>query len=62
VLASRAYGDFSQEYVDALVRNAHERAVYRIEPISARSVVIQHIKAIHLDGKYNERAPARFKI
>ena len=62
VLMDRAYGPWSKEYVDALVRNAHEKAVYRIEPVAARNQVIELIRQHNRADDYNARAPPRFKI
>jgi hypothetical protein len=59
---ARAYGPWSPEYVAALVRNAHEKAVYRIEPIVARNQVIELIRQHRRAEEYNARAPPRFKI
>ena len=62
VLMARAYGSWSLEYVKALVRNAHEKAVHRIEPATARNQVIRIIMERGYAEEYNARAPPRFKI
>ena len=62
MLSARAYGDFSLEYVEALVRNAHEKAVHRILPIEAQTKVSELIEKHGLIDKYNQGAPKGFKI
>jgi len=64
VLAERAYGAWSREYFEALVRNVDQMSVHRIEPLAARNEVIAFMKGQFptLVREYNERAPKGFKI
>ena len=62
VQSARAYGEWSDEYVEALVRNAHEKAVNRIMPISERRKVIQLLSEHGRIDAYNANAPPHFKL
>ena len=64
VLTSKAYGEWCQEYAEALVRNAHEKAIHRIEPQAERNKVIRWMEEEYpaLAAAYNMRAPKGFKI
>ncbi len=59
-----AYGVWHPKYFEALARNAHERAMYRIEPKRERDECIAWMKQHHprLVDEYNQRAPAGFTI
>jgi hypothetical protein len=52
----------SAEFVEALVRNAHEKSVFRILPISERRRVIARIRELGRAEAYNARAPPYFRI
>lgn len=62
VQTAQAYGDMSVEFVEALVRNAHETSVFRIIPIRERRRVIARIKELGRADAYNARAPHYFQI
>ncbi len=59
VMAERAYGDYSREFYEALVRNARHRAIYRILGAGQREVVKRMREYFpELIDEYNKNARA----